>query len=105
MSRWLRRSVLGVLATAPLMGTVAAARAALAQRWHDELLRCVPDVAEGDRLTGLWQPRQGAAFWANGQPRGAVNDAEFAQRFFDIWLAPETREPALRRALLAGARA
>ncbi|GAB4216512.1 MAG: hypothetical protein Fur007_16680 [Rhodoferax sp.] len=78
---------------------------ALAQRWHDELLRRLPDVAEGDRLTGLWQPGQGAAFWANGQARGAVNDAEFAQRFFDIWLAPETREPALRRALLAGARA
>ena len=27
-------------------------------------------------------------------------DAEFARRFFGIWLAPETSEPRLRAALL-----
>jgi len=34
---------------------------------------------------------------------GEVKDAEFARRFFGIWLAPSTSEPALRQTLLGGA--
>jgi hypothetical protein len=36
----------------------------------------------------------------NGQPLGEIRDAEFARRFFAIWLSPQTSEPKLRLALL-----
>lgn len=43
-------------------------------------------------------------FLVNGKAVGEVADAEFAQRFFGIWLAPTTSEPQLREALLANTR-
>lgn len=75
---------------------------AQAQAWRDQLARTLPDVQPGDRLTGIHQPGRGVRFLYNGQPwGGVVGDAVFAERFFGIWLAPHTSEPALREALLA----
>lgn len=74
--------------------------AASAQRWLQEMQRVFPDVRKGDRLTGAWLPSQGVRFWYNDRPVGAVDDPEFARRFFGIWLAPTTSEPDLRLALL-----
>lgn len=72
-------------------------------RWMAEMLRVLPNVRRGDRLIGLQRPGEAAVFWHNGRPQGEVRDAEFARRFFGIWLSPQTSEPALRRALLGGA--
>lgn len=72
-------------------------------QWLADMTRIFPDVAAGDRLTGLWQPGQGARFWFNAAPRGAMADDVFASRFFGIWLSEATSEPDLRRALLANA--
>jgi hypothetical protein len=71
-----------------------------AQRWLADMQRIFPDVKSGDRLSGLHQPGQGAAFWYNGRPAGQIDDAEFARLFFAIWLAPTTSEPDMRQALL-----
>lgn len=76
--------------------------AAQGQRWLTAMVDAFPDVNDGDRLTGLNQPGQAAQFFHNGQPTRAIAGAAFARRFFGIWLAPETSEPALRRQLLAG---
>ena len=38
----------------------------------------------------------------NGQLKADVTDPAFAERFFGIWLAPWTSEPAMRVALLPG---
>lgn len=70
------------------------------KRWLDEMRRVFPNVKKGDRLLGVQQPGQGAAFWFNGQLRGDIRDAEFARAFFGIWLSPRSSEPALRQALL-----
>jgi hypothetical protein len=72
------------------------------QRWLADMKRLFPDVEDGDRLTGVLQPQQGARFYLNGEPRGEVADAEFARLFFGIWLSPRTSEPGLRAALLGG---
>lgn len=72
-------------------------------RWLAEMLRVFPDVRKGDRLLGLQRPGEAAVFWFNGRWRGEIRDAEFARRFFGIWLSPQTSEPALRRALLGAA--
>ena len=74
-----------------------------AQRWLAEMRRLFPDVKAEDRLTGRLVPGEGASFWHNGRVVGEVRDTEFARRFFGIWLAPSTSEPAMRQALLGQA--
>jgi hypothetical protein len=76
---------------------------AQASRWIADMLRVIPDVRKGDRVMGVHQPGVGATFWVNGKNTGDVPDAEFAKLFFGIWLSPNTSEPKLREALLAGA--
>lgn len=76
---------------------------AQADQWQKALETTLPDVRKGDRLTGVNQPGQPTAFWLNGKPIGDIAGADFAQRFFGIWLSPQTSAPALREALLAGA--
>ena len=74
-----------------------------AERWLVAMKKLFPDVREGDRITGLNLPGQGARFFHNGTLRGEVPDTEFARLFFGIWLSPRTSEPALRKALLGTA--
>jgi hypothetical protein len=71
-------------------------------RWLDTMRRLFPEVQAGDRVTALLRPGEGAGFFHNGRPLGEVPDAPFAARFFAIWLGPQTSQPALRDALLAG---
>ncbi len=59
-----------------------------------------PDVAPGDTITGLHLSDGGARFYFRERHLGDIADAEFARRFFAIWLDPRTRAPQLRGALL-----
>lgn len=72
-------------------------------RWGEALERLFPDVGPGDRLIGHHDGRR-ARFLFNERELGSVDEPGFADRFFAIWLSPETRAPALRRALLDGRR-
>ncbi len=74
--------------------------AATSQRWLATMTRLFPDVKAGDRLTAVNLPAAGLRLYANGVLLGEVGDADFARRFFGIWLAPQTSEPALRLSLL-----
>lgn len=76
---------------------------AQAKTWSGQLQRVLPDIKKGDRVMGLYRPGLGAQFLVNGKPAGDIADAGFARLFFGIWLSPNTSEPALRAALLAGA--
>ena len=71
--------------------------------WQQSLRLAFPDIRKGDRITGIHRPGVGALFITNGQPSGAVRDAEFARLFFGIWLSAQTSEPGLRAALVSGA--
>lgn len=75
----------------------------LAQRWLTEMSTIFPDVKAGDRISGVQQPGIGARFFYNGKLRGEVRDAEFARRFFGIWLGKASSEPTLREALIGTA--
>lgn len=68
--------------------------------WLRTLRALLPDVRAGDRLTALHRPGQRLQLYANGRLHGETEGDEFARRFLGIWLAPQTSEPALRRALL-----
>ncbi len=85
------------------MRRVDAFTEAQAQGWLAEMERVFPDVAPGDRLTGVHLPGRGAVFFANGKPRGEIADAEFARLFFGIWLSDKTSAPKLRLTLLGQA--
>ena len=76
---------------------------AQAKAWTLELMRVIPDVKKGDRVLGENRPDVGAVFRVNGQLSGEIRDVEFARLFFGIWLSPQTSEPAMRSALMAGA--
>ncbi|RIY41280.1 chalcone isomerase family protein [Neopusillimonas maritima] len=67
--------------------------------WLSFMQSAFPNVEEGDRLTGIYRPDGGAAFYFNGRETASTDDADFARLFFGIWLSPDTSEPALRRAL------
>ncbi len=81
-------------------GDIASAKA---ERWLAEMKKLFPDVAAGDRITGVQLPGTGTRFFVNGKLKGEVRDAEFTRWFFGIWLSPRTSEPAMRDALLGGA--
>ena len=68
--------------------------------WRRLLAGVFPDVRPGEVIIGLNRPGEGAAFYHQGRLTGRVTDAEFARRFFAIWLDARTREPDLRRRLL-----
>ncbi len=76
-----------------------------ATRWLAAMTQMFPNVARGDRITGLQRPLEAARFYFNGKLLGEVREADFALRFFSIWLSPQTSEPKLRQALLGGPRA
>ncbi len=69
-------------------------------RWGELLKQMLPDVNNGDSLTGVNVPMRGVRFYQNGNAIGAIDDREFARAFFAIWLDPRTSEPALRKQLL-----
>ncbi len=73
------------------------------QTWLATLLRLIPNVRLGERLSGVYTPDKGMQLLHQDRLLGEVADAELAQRFFGIWLAPETSQRQLRQQLLAGA--
>jgi hypothetical protein len=70
------------------------------KEWEVELKRVFPDVKEGDSIVGVHFPGRGARFYYRGALTGEVANADFASRFFGIWLDSESRSPELRAALL-----
>jgi len=70
------------------------------RRWGDAMARIFPEVAKGDRLTGLYVPRGGVRFFHNGAPIGEIADPAFAGAFFGIWFDPRTSRADFRRQLL-----
>ena len=52
---------------------------------------------------GQQRPGESVTFFVNGRAAGELRDADFARRFFAIWLAPTTSEPRLRQQLIGAA--
>lgn len=72
-------------------------------RWRAHMSKAFQDVVEGDQLVGVYLPGTGCRFYHRTDLLAEIDDPEFARAFFAIWLAPNTREPDLRRQLLGGA--
>lgn len=68
--------------------------------WHAQLRKIFPDVDNGLRLTGVYTKYGATVFYENNTEIGKINDPEFGQAFFDIWLNEKTSAPGLRSKLL-----
>ena len=68
--------------------------------WLETMQAFFPDVSAGDRLTGVNLPDGRVAFFHNDTRIGRVEDRQFGEAFFGIWLDPRTVAPDLRRSLL-----
>ena len=67
-----------------------------------QLAAALPDVQRRRPPDRRAPARAGRALpLPTATPRGEIADAAVRRRFFGIWLAPQTSEPALREALLA----
>ena len=71
--------------------------------WREQLARVLPDVRQGDTLTGVYTPGKGAEFFYQSQKMGTLDD-QLSAFFFSIWLDPRTSEPELRNALIGRAK-
>ncbi len=74
--------------------------AAQHEEWLGRMKALFPDVHEGTHISGVYLPAEGARFYLDGKLLGEINDAEFAQAFFSIWLDERTSAAKLRSQLL-----
>jgi len=70
--------------------------------WRQKMTQIFPDVHEDDELLGIAVSAQTTRFYHNGNLIGTVDDSEFTQWFFAIWLSENTSEPEFRQKLLSG---
>lgn len=69
--------------------------------WESQLTAIIPDVKAGQNITGIRDAGGSVWFYFNGKLAGSIEDPQFTQRFFDIWLGESTSEPDLRKKLLS----
>lgn len=73
------------------------------KNWSAVLQTLIPNVRNGESITGVYQPDKGMQLLHQDRLLGELSDTELAQRFLGIWLAPETSQRQLRQQLLARA--
>ena len=71
--------------------------------WHNQMKRIFPDVTEGTTITGVYTQNGDSVFYKNGSEIGRIQDRNFSEAFFGIWLNKQTSSPDLRRKLLGNA--
>ncbi|MDC0336029.1 chalcone isomerase family protein [Pseudodesulfovibrio sp.] len=70
------------------------------EEWYQTMERIFPDVDEGFILTGVRDETGRTLFYKQDIRIGIIDDPEFADWFFGIWLDENTSEPKLRNQLL-----
>lgn len=69
------------------------------QRWLGQLAALWPDVQAGDKLTFYVDKGGAGHFWWQEKSLGTLADPQFSAAFLAIWLADNSRDPALTRRL------
>lgn len=68
--------------------------------WYQQMEAIFPNVDETTTLTGIHDQNGYAVFYRNDTRIGIIQDTEFTDRFFAIWLSQDTAAPDLRDKLL-----
>jgi len=82
------------------MNKISAVDKDKADKWLEQMKAIFPNVVDGTNITGINIPGKGVVFLKDGKKIGQIDDTEFSQRFFDIWLNPKTSGKKLRAKLL-----
>lgn len=69
-------------------------------QWRKLIVNAFYDVNDGDQIIGVYLPQKGCRFYDSKKLLAEINDPEFAEAFFAIWLDPRTKDSALRDHLL-----
>lgn len=70
------------------------------QAWLDTLQALWPDISASDVLSVRIDEQEHSSFFLNGELLGRIEEEAFSRQFLAIWLARETSQPELRRALI-----
>ena len=65
--------------------------------YHNSLYE---DVQPGDRYSLTYIPGRGTELALNGEPKGIIEGAEFAQAVFSIWLGPKPIDNTFKKQIL-----
>ncbi len=76
---------------------------AVLDRWYQDMIRIFPDVDSSTSLIGIRDQRGHAVFYQGHTRLGVIDDPQFTDLFFDIWLDTDTTAPDLRQSLLGAA--
>ena len=68
--------------------------------WFEQMQQLFPDVDKGQTITGIADASGRAVFYYNDSKIGSVDDPDFTQWFFNIWLSENTSQPKMREKLL-----
>lgn len=71
------------------------------QQWAYAMEAMFPDVKKGSVILGIADKSNVSHFYFNGEKLGVIEDSDFTQRFFDIWLGENSTEPEFRDQLLS----
>lgn len=69
-------------------------------KWFEKMQQVFPNVDEGQTITGIVDSGQNSHFYFNDTKVGTIEDPEFTQWFFNIWLSEKTSQPKMRNKLL-----
>lgn len=67
---------------------------------HDTLIRVMPGVKSGNRITAIRLDDGKSLFYKDGFPTGNINNRQFSDAFFAIWLGENSSAPSLRQQLV-----
>ena len=68
--------------------------------WQEKMIEIFPDIDKGTVLTGIYTKENTSVFYGDGQYLGVLDDPDFCEYFFDIWLGEDTSQPDLRAELI-----
>lgn len=68
--------------------------------WFELMKNIFPNVKEKQNITGVRTADGISHFYMDGVKLGSIEDTEFADMFFGIWLNEKTSQPKMRKQLL-----
>ena len=68
--------------------------------WEKALSALIPDVSKGTNITGVRTQSGDTTLYKDGIELGTIEDEQFTQAFFNIWLGENTSNQRLRNQLV-----
>ena len=67
--------------------------------WRQQLSNMIPDVSKGMSITGIRTPEGYTEIYVGDVRKGSIDNTDFTDAFFAIWLGEDTEKPQFRAKL------